>query len=317
MPARGTDAPEAGSVTTAPLRSLLFVPGDSERKQARALQAGADALILDLEDSVAEAALPAARERVREFLLAHAAGARSQQLWVRPNGVASGKLLEDLQAVLAGRPDGVVLPKVSSVRELQEVGRHLSALEACAGLPGGSTRIIVIATETPRAMLSLGEYSPETAGVRLSGLTWGMEDLSAALGALAKTEADGSLTPVFELARSLCLIAAAAAGVPAIDGVQAEFRDRAALERDVVRARRDGFAGKLAIHPDQVPVINAGFSPTAAEIEHARRVVAAFEGAAGAGVISLDGKMLDRPHLVLAQRLLALAARRSPQSPGG
>ena len=304
-------------MTTAPLRSLLFVPGDSERKQAKALQSGADALILDLEDSVAEAALPAARARVREFLLAQASGARSQQLWVRPNGLASGKLVGDLEAVIAGRPDGVVLPKVSSVRELQDVGRHLSTLEARAGLPEGGTRVIVIATETPRAVLGLGEYGPESAGARLSGLTWGMEDLSAALGALGKTEADGSLTPVFELARSLCLIAAAAAGVQAIDGVHADFRDRAGLEREVARARRDGFRAKLAIHPDQVPVINAAFSPTAAEVEHARRVVAAFESSPGAGVTSLDGKMLDRPHLVLAQRLLALAEQRGPQSPGG
>jgi citrate lyase subunit beta / citryl-CoA lyase len=197
------------------------------------------------------------------------------------------------------------------------VGRHLSALETRAGLPDGATRIIVIATETPRAVLSLGEYSPETAGARLNGLTWGMEDLAAALGALAKTEADGSLTPVFELARSLCLIAAAAAGVQAIDGVHADFRDRAGLEREVARARRDGFGGKLAIHPDQVAVINAAFSPTVAEVEHARRVVAAFEASPGAGVTSLDGRMLDRPHLVLAQRLLALAAQRRPQSPGG
>lgn len=307
-------------MTTAPLRSLLFVPGDSERKQAKALLAGADALILDLEDSVAEAALPAARSRVSAFLAAQAAGARSQQIWVRPNGLASGKLFEDLEAVIAGRPDGVVLPKVSSVRELQEVGRHLSVLEARAGLPEGGTRVIVIATETPRAVLNLGEYSPETAGARLSGLTWGMEDLSAAIGALGKTEADGSLTPVFQLARSLCLIAAAAAGVQAIDGVHADFRDLAGLEREVARARRDGFRAKLAIHPDQVPIINAAFTPTAAEVEHARRVVAAFEASQGAGVTSLDGKMLDRPHLVLAQRVLAIARQsreESPQSPGG
>ncbi|MEJ0040123.1 MAG: CoA ester lyase [Gammaproteobacteria bacterium] len=304
-------------MSEAPLRSLLFVPGDSERKQAKALLAGADALILDLEDSVAEAALPAARVRVREFLSSNAPGVRSQQLWVRPNGPASGKLLEDLEAIMGGRPDGVVLPKVSSVREVQEVGRHLSALETRAGLREGGTRVIVIATETPRAVLSLGEYGPETAGERLSGLTWGMEDLSAALGALGKTEPDGSLTPVFQLVRSLCLIAAAAAGVQAIDGVHADFRDRAGLEREVAKARRDGFGAKLAIHPDQVPIINAAFSPAAAEVEHARRVVAAFESSKGAGVTSLDGKMLDRPHLVLAQRLLALAGRRGPQSPGG
>jgi citrate lyase subunit beta / citryl-CoA lyase len=294
-----------------PLRSLLFVPGDSERKQAKALHAGADALILDLEDSVAEAALPAARARVREFLTAQAPGARAQQLWVRPNSLASGKLVEDLSAIIAGRPDGVVLPKVSSVREVHEAGRHLSELEEKAGLGKASTRLIVIATETPRALLTLGEYAPETVGERLTGLTWGMEDLSAVIGALAKTEPDGSLTPVFELARSLCLIAAAAAGAQAIDGVHADFRDREGLERDVARARRDGFTGKLAIHPDQVPVINAAFTPSEAEIEHARRVLAAFESAKGAGVTSLDGKMLDRPHLVLAQRVLERAARPS------
>lgn len=308
MPSSRADAQEAGEVTTAPLRSLLFVPGDSERKQAKALLAGADALILDLEDSIAEAALPSARERVREFLKAHPAESRAVQLWVRPNGPASGKLIDDLGAVLSGRPDGVVLPKVSSVRELQEVHRHLAQIEASLQIEIGHTRTIVIATETPQALLTLGEYSPQAIGARLAGLTWGMEDLSAALGASSKTEADGSLTPVFQLARSLCLIAAAAAGVQAIDGVHADFRDREGLERDVARARRDGFRAKLAIHPDQVPVINAAFSPTAAEIEHARRVVAAFETSKGAGVTSLDGKMLDRPHLVLARRLLGLAA---------
>ncbi len=295
-------------MTTAPLRSLLFVPGDSERKQAKALHAGADALILDLEDSVAEVALPEARARVRHFLSAHAPETRSSQLWVRLNSLASGKLLEDLDAVMVGRPDGVVLPKVSSVEEVQEVGRHLSAREARQSTEGG-TRLIVIATETPQALLKLGDYSPATAGERLAGLTWGMEDLSAALGALAKTEADGSLTPIFELARSLCLIAAAAAGVQAIDGVEADFRDTARLERDVARARRDGFTAKLAIHPDQVPIINAVFTPTVAEVEQARRVIAAFASAQGAGVTSLDGKMLDRPHLILARRVLQLAAR--------
>ena len=307
MPPGGAHAQEARNVTSrAPLRSLLFVPGDSERKQAKALQAGADALILDLEDSVAEAALPAARARVREFL---ASSTRTQQLWVRPNGFASGKLLDDLTAILPGRPDGIVLPKVSSVREVHEVGRSLAELEARVGAASGSTRVIVIATETPQALLTLAEYTPETAGERLVGLTWGMEDLSAAIGALGKVEVDGSLTPVFQLARSLCLITAAAAGVQAIDGVHADFRDRSGLERDLARARRDGFTAKLAIHPDQVPLINAAFSPSAAEIEHARRVVAAFEASRGAGVTSLDGKMLDRPHLVLAQRVLERAGR--------
>ena len=290
------------------LRSLLFVPGDSERKQAKALTSGADALILDLEDSVAAAQLPAARVRVRDFLASAARHAARPQLWVRLNSLGSGKLVDDLVAVIGARPDGVVLPKASSVREVAELGHYLLALEAREGIAAGATRILVIATETPNALLALGEYSPATAGERLAGLTWGMEDLSAALGALGKTDDVGSLTPVLQLARSLCLIAASAAGVQAIDGVHADFRDAAGLSREVARARRDGFTAKLAIHPDQVPVINAAFSPTPAEIERARRIVAAFEAVPGAGVTSLDGQMLDRPHLVLARRVLGLAA---------
>jgi citrate lyase subunit beta/citryl-CoA lyase len=291
-----------------PLRSLLFVPGDSERKQAKALTSAADALILDLEDSVAPPQLPAARAQVRQFLLAHA-GAVPQR-WVRVNGPASGLLLDDAAAIIAGRPDGIVLPKVSSVREVSRTSEQLAELERKAGIEIGSTRLIVIATETPLALLKLGEYAAGTTGLeRLVALTWGMEDLSAALGASAKTQPDGSLTPVFELARSLCLVAAGAAAVQAIDGVHADFRDTAGLTREATRARRDGFTAKLAIHPDQVPLINAAFSPTAAEVERARRVVAAFAAAPGAGVTSLDGQMLDRPHLVLAQRILELSSR--------
>jgi citrate lyase subunit beta / citryl-CoA lyase len=312
VPAGRIDAQEAHNVSAAPLRSLLFVPGDSERKQAKAASSGADALILDLEDSVDAAQLPAARARVREFL--RAAGGAAQglapELWVRVNSLSSGKLIDDLVAIIGGKPAGVVLPKVSSVREVAEVGHYLSALEAREGISMGATRLLVIATETPNALLALGEYSPATAGKRLAGLTWGMEDLSAALGALGKTEDDGALTPVLQLARSLCLIAAAAAGVQAIDGVHANFRDSAGLAKEVARARRDGFTAKLAIHPDQVPAINAAFSPTDAEVDRAKRIVAAFEAARGAGVTSLDGQMLDRPHLVLARRVLEISARR-------
>lgn len=291
------------------LRSLLFVPGDSERKQAKALAAGADALILDLEDSVAESQLVPARQRVRAFLEAHRdAGTRTPERWVRVNSLASGKLLDDLVAVIGGRPDGLVLPKVSAPAEVVEVSHYLSALEAQAGLAVGSTRLIVIATETPRALLTLGGYDTAVQ-TRLAALTWGMEDLSAALGASSKTLPDGSLTPPLELARSLCLIAAAAAGVLAIDGVYANFRDSAGLQREAARARRDGFTAKLAIHPDQVPLINAAFTPSAEEVEYARRVVAAFAATPDAGVTSLDGRMLDRPHLVLAQRVLELSKR--------
>ena len=294
--------------TVAPLRSLLFVPGDSERKQSKALGSVADALILDLEDSVAEAQLPAARAQVNTFLKAHAE-VTGPQRWVRVNSPTSGKMADDLSAVIGGRPDGIVLPKVSAAREVAEVGKALAALETREGIPAASIRIIVIATETPQALLSLVGYGNGEAGPRLAGLTWGMEDLSAALGVTEKTKPDGTLTPVLELARSLCLVAAAAAGVQAIDGVHADFRDTAGLTRDAARARSDGFTAKLAIHPDQVPIINAAFSPTAAEVEHAKRVIAAFAASPGAGVTSLEGKMLDRPHLVLAQRVLELSSR--------
>ena len=291
----------------APLRSLLFVPGDSERKQAKALTSGADALILDLEDSVAASQLPAARERVRQFL-SQPARPGDPQRWVRVNGPGSGQMADDFAAVISGRPNGIVLPKVSSVGEVAQAGVSLGELEAQVGVKVGSTPFIVIATETPQALLKLGEYASAGPGTeRLAALTWGMEDLSAALGALSKTEADGSLTPVFQLARSLCLVAAAAAGVQAIDGVHADFRDTAALTRDAARARRDGFTAKLAVHPDQVPVINAAFTPTAAEVERARRIIAAFAAAPDMGVTSLDGQMLDRPHLILAQRVLELS----------
>jgi citrate lyase subunit beta/citryl-CoA lyase len=294
--------------TAAPLRSLLFVPGDSERKQTKALASGADALILDLEDSVAEAQLPAARAQVNTFLKAHAEVSGPQR-WVRVNSPSSGKLADDLNAVIGGRPDGIVLPKVSAAHEVAEVGKALAALETREAIPAASIRIVVIATETPQALLNLAGYGKGEAGPRLGGLTWGMEDLSAALGVTQRIRPDASLTPVLELARSLCLIAAAAAGVQAIDGVHADFRDTAGLTREAARARSDGFTAKMAIHPDQVPIINAAFSPTAAEVEHAKRVIAAFAASPGAGVTSLDGRMLDRPHLVLAQRVLELSRR--------
>lgn len=309
MPPRGPDDEETRAVTDlAPLRSLLFVPGDSERKQAKALTSGADALILDLEDSVAEAQLPAARTSVRKFLETHS-GPSVPQRWVRVNSLASGKLLQDLVAVIGARPEGVVLPKVASRAEVEEVGHYLAALEAREGFAIGSTRLIVIATETPRALFDLGDYGRESPPARLAALTWGIEDLSAALGATAKTQSDGALTPVMELARSLCLLAAGAAGVPAIDGVHADYRDAAGLAREAARAKRDGFSGKLVIHPDQVPAVNAAFTPTAEEIAQARRIVEAFAAQPGVGVTSLDGRMLDRPHLLLAQRILELSRR--------
>ncbi len=299
-------------IDTPPLRSLLFVPGDSERKLARAVTTAADALILDLEDSVAAAHLPAARVRVREFLRAPRHRSR-QQLWVRVNGSSSGLLLDDLAAVLPGSPHGIVLPKVSKPQEITDVIRRIATLER-PDIEPPATQLIVIATETPQALLSLGSYgglasSDLGSSKRLVGLTWGSEDLAAALGINQTTDSAGALTPVFQLARSMCVIAAAAVGVQAIDRVFPEFRNDQGLQRELDSARRDGFTGKLAIHPDQIERINAAFTPTAAEIERAHRIVALFDAGDGSGVASLDGQMIDRPHLLQARRILALARR--------
>lgn len=325
------------------LRSFLFVPGDSERKQTKALATAADALILDLEDSVDAAQLPAARIRVRELLRSRPDRSR-QQLWVRVNALSSGQLLDDLAAIMSdaggaaagalgtgqrgaaaggtldgGAPDGIVLPKASSPREVEEVAHYLAALEARGGRAVGSTRLLIIATETPRALLSLTQYpdsvtaSPAVAQ-RLTGLTWGSEDLGAALGVNARVDASGAHTFVFQLARASCLLTAVALGVQAIDSVHVDFRDGAGLVRELDSARRDGFTGKLAIHPDQIQAINAAFTPTDAEIATARRIVALFAASPGAGVVSLDGQMIDRPHLVQAQRILETARVRSIES---
>jgi citrate lyase subunit beta/citryl-CoA lyase len=292
----------------------LFVPGDSERKQDKALGSAADAVILDLEDSVALPQLPAARARVAKLLHSRRP-AGGPQLWVRPNASASGLLQEDLEAIFDGAaPDGLVLPKVSAPEEIIAVGRRLTALESRAGARAGGTRLLIIATETPAAVLALPRYPAALGGARalrerLAGLTWGAEDLGAALGVLAQRDSTGALTFTFQLARGHCLLAAAALGAQAIDGVCTDFRDPVRLQHELDAARRDGFSGKLAIHPDQIAAINAAFAPTDAEREHAQRVVAAFAAAPATGVVSLDGRMIDRPHLLQAQRVLAVAQR--------
>lgn len=300
------------------MRSFLFVPGDSERKQAKGLSSSADALILDLEDSVDVAQLPGARARVRELLRSNPDRSR-QQLWVRVNASSSGLLLEDLAAVMADAgeagPDGVVLPKVASATEVEEISHYLSAFEVRGAAPPGATRLLVIATETPRALLNLPSYpeqAPTLPGLRqrVAGLTWGAEDLGAALGVTGRVDSNGLPTHVFQTARTACLLAASALGVQAIDGVHVDFRNREGLLRELESARRDGFTGKLAIHPDQVDAINAAFSPTKDEIAYAEQVVAAFAAAPGAGVVSLQGQMIDRPHLVQAQRVLAARGKK-------
>jgi citrate lyase subunit beta/citryl-CoA lyase len=277
------------------LRSLLFVPGDRPDRMEKALGVGADALILDLEDAVAQAAKAEARKAVADFLTANS----QARIWVRVNPLDSAENEKDLVAVLSAHPDGIVLPKAEGGASVDELSRRLSERGNV------TTRILAIATETPAAMFQLGSYG---GAKRLDALTWGAEDLPAAIGAVTSREEDGRFTPPYELARSLCLFGAAAAGVAAIETVYPAFRDLEGLAAYAARARRDGFTGMMAIHPDQVPVINAAFTPSEAEVAHAQAVVAAFEANPEAGALSLDGRMIDRPHLVQAQRILAAAS---------
>lgn len=283
------------------LRSLLFVPGDSEAKIAKSAGVPADVIIFDLEDSVAHLRRPEARKLVLEHLEANRAN-RQSLFYVRINPLDTPDALADLEAVMPGRPDGIVLPKARGVEDITELSIVLDQFEAALDLSPESTRIIPVATETPAAMFALGSYI--LAGPRLAGITWGAEDLSAAVGATGYKE-DGQWTAPYQLARSLCLFAGAAAEVAPIDTLHADFRDEAGLAEAAQRARRDGFTGMLAIHPAQVPIINAAFTPTAEEIARAEAVVAVFAANPEAGVASLDGKMLDRPHLVQAQKILA------------
>lgn len=284
-------------------RAWLFVPGDSERKLAKAESFAADVLILDLEDAVSAERRPAARVLVREYLASHRT--RTSQLWVRVNTLSSPEALPDLAAVMPGAPDGIVLPKTDSGADVARLAHYLSALETREQIPDGRTRILPVATETARAVFQLGSYADVSP--RLAGLTWGAEDLPAALGASTNRGPDGELAFVYQLARALCLAGAVAARVQPVDTVYPDFRDSAGLEKTCARARVDGFTGKIAIHPDQVPVIQRAFSPSESEVAHARRVIAAFRASPGAGTVGLDGQMLDKPHLVQAERVLALA----------
>ncbi len=285
------------------LRSLLFVPADSERKFARAQTAGADALILDLEDSVAASRKQYARAHVASLLTG--APTTGWRFFVRINPFSSGLALQDLASVVKPGLDGILLPKSEGGGDVHRLGHHLDALEAHAGMANGSVKIAVVATETPAAMFALGSYAP--AHPRLCALTWGAEDLGAAVGAAANKGADGNWTFPYQLARAQCLFAASAAEVAPIDTLYADYRDADGLAVSCREARRDGFVGRLAIHPDQVATINACFSPSEEDLSHARRVVAAFESAPDAGTIGIDGKMYDLPHLKAARRILAAA----------
>jgi len=274
------------------LRSLLFVPGDRPDRMEKALGASADALILDLEDSVAEARKTEARDAIVSFLNRPE---RKVPLLVRVNPLGSTHIDADLVAATTARADAIMLPKAEGAKSIR-------ALSTWTGLP-----ILPIATETPAAIFALGSY--KDVGDRLLGLTWGAEDLPAAMGATVAREADGRYTAPIETARSLALLAAHAAGVPAIETVYPDFRDLDGLAAYAARGARDGFTGMMAIHPDQVAVINRAFTPGAAEIAAARAIVEAFAAEPRAGVLAIDGKMVDAPHLAQARRLLERAGR--------
>ena len=288
------------------MRSLLFVPADGGMKLDKAMASGADAIIVDLEDSISPEGKTEARRSAADFLRGAAQARQRPRLIVRINGLASGLTDADLDAIVPGRPDGIMLPKAEGGGDVTHLDAKLLAREATSVLAEGSIKVLAIATETASALFLAGSF--RGASGRLEGLTWGAEDLSAELGALATRDADGRLLDIYRLARALCLAGAAAAQVQAIDTVMVEFRDLAALRRETEQARRDGFTGKMAIHPAQVPVINEIFTPTPEQIAEARAVIAAFAANPGKGTIGIDGVMHDRPHLERAKRLLAHAS---------
>jgi citrate lyase subunit beta/citryl-CoA lyase len=285
------------------MRSLLFVPADGEAKLGKAIASGADAVIIDLEDSIASERKDAARAAALDFLKRVAATKHRPRLLVRINGLDTGMIDADLDAIVAGKPDAVVFPKAEGGNSIVHLDAKLTAREAIAGLEEGQIKILAQAVESAAGLFAAGMY--RGASARLIGLTWGPEDLAAELGAEANRDPHGQLTDPYRMARSVCLYAAAAAKLPAIETVYVDFRNSEGLRHDTEAARRDGFTGRLAIHPAQVPVINAVFTPTATQIEKAQKIVAAFAAKPGAGAVGIDGKMYDRPHLVRAQRLLA------------
>jgi citrate lyase subunit beta / citryl-CoA lyase len=291
------------------MRSLLFVPADSARKLDKAISSGADALIIDLEDSIALDGKARARESAAAFLKDAMANARRPYLIVRVNGLQTGLTDADLDCVAPAKPDAIMLPKAEGGAAVVHADAKLAVREAQNDLPDGHIKILPIATETAAALFMVGTFAGVSS--RLIGMTWGAEDLSAELGARANRDAQGRFLDPYRLARSLCLAGAAAAAVPAIDTVFVDFRNDAGFHRECEEACRDGFVGKMAIHPAQVPIINEVFTPSAEAIAHAQSVIAAFAAAPGAGVVGIGGVMYDRPHLARAQQLLA----RAPSSP--
>lgn len=284
-------------------RSMLFIPGDSDRKLAKADDSDADALILDLEDAVAPGNKAQARETVAAFLADRPRSGRRSELWVRINPLDTPLALQDLAAVVATAPDGLMLPKANGPEDVVRLGHCLDALEVAGGIEPGSVKILPVATETAVAPFRLGDYAARPLP-RLAGLTWGAEDLAAAVGASTNLGPDGQWALTFRLVRSLTLLAARASGVQAIETLFVDYRDDAGLAASCRAARAEGFTGRIAIHPGQVSTINAAFTPSAEEVAFARRVVDAFQAAKDTGTVGLDGRMLDIPHLKQAQQVL-------------
>ncbi len=284
-------------------RSWLFAPGDSEKKMGKAADAKdeqrADIVLLDLEDSVMPENKPAARALVHDFLTSRD---DRHRLWVRVNPLSSGEIEADLEAVMPAAPGGLFLPKAEGREDVEALDAMLTRLEAAHGIEARATKVAALVTETAKAMFHTGSYD---GAPRLMAMSWGAEDLSSALGARVQFRPDGGYMPTYELARSLCLLGAVAAGVAPIETIQSDFRDLDGLRERALMVRSQGYRGMLAIHPAQVPVINEAFTPSQEELDHARAIVAAFEANPGAGTVGLNGAMLDRPHLALAQALLA------------
>lgn len=285
------------------IRSWLFVPGDNEKMLGKSVSLTADAIVFDLEDAVVESRKADARQMVTQHL--QTVERSNAQLWVRINALDTPHALEDLKAVMAGRPDGIFLPKAEHARDADTLADYISGYEAEYGIELGKTRTILVAVETAKGLLGIHSYTQ--VNDRVQGLTWGAVDLSATLGAISNVDEHGVFTAPYELARTMTLVAAGASEVQAVDTAFLNFRDEAGLREDCLKARRDGFLGKLAIHPAQVSVINEAFMPEAGEVEHARAVVQAFAENPEAGSVSLNGKMLDKPHLIQAQRTISLA----------
>lgn len=293
---------------TASLRSMLFVPGDSERKLEKATSVGADSLIIDLEDAVSESRKDYARELTAQFLTQENASDDGPQLWVRMNPLTTPYALADLVAVVGAAPSGIVLPKIYGPSDIAKVGNYLDILEAAHGLESGSIRILPVVTETPASALNLNALGDDPGSSRVYGFTWGAEDLSAELGASTNLGGDGQWSMTYQIVRSQMLMAAKGTGVHALETLFVDIADTDGLRESTRAARAEGFTGRIAIHPGQVEAINEAFTPSPEELDHAQRVVEAF-ASSDTGTVALDGKMLDAPHLKQARQVLSAAGR--------